>query len=570
MHSDEQCNNKNGNNDPCRSVVYWKLLTATINLLYANHPIDEIEHSSNPIMRLSLSLVAFGGLLLCQAEQTECQSEKCDARIPETCSMVYAPVPEGGWGVFSLKERSKGTPVWNYGDVVIQVPDASGELQGYIQDFAWNGQETGGNNEGFETVSSLVPGIGMMSRSSLTPNLLPFVPRVDEGGLTRFDFAGAGAITHYHNYTWFVRKPVPVSGELIMDDSLKLFSSTDVITDRGYTASMELLFADGYCMDNLRPGKSKLKEAGRGAFSTRTLPAGSVVAPVPVLPITASSLQMGYQKKHLAEEQLLKNYCLGNRNSTIFLYPYGPIVNLINHFPESNVELRWSKGSEQHLSKSISFENPPHLLMELVATKTIREGEEIFLHYGRAWEEAWFRHKQGWQASDLHYTPSYVMDDAIQMLRTQQEQKGHEYPVNVFTSCFYRYSDRDESEKAEAQSISADKLISFKWKLTKGLYDLKNLRPCQVLRRIEDKKGRSVYAVKMLNRPGLSEEEIIPRNILHIVTHVPRAAIRFSDKPGTSDQHIATAFRHEIGLSDEVFPAAWMNKVKHADTMEMA
>ena len=523
-------------------------------------------------MRLSLSFFTWGSVWwLSQAKQTECQSGECDARIPQTCSLVYAPVSEDEWGVFSLQERPKGVPVYNYGDVVIQIPDASEELQRYIQDFAWDGQETGGHYEGYQTVHSLVPGLGMMTRPSsstaTTSNLLPFVPRVDEGGLTRFDFAGAGAITHYHNYTWFFRNSVPTGGEVLMNETLRRRPSTrvGVRTDTtSYDASFESLHTKGYCMENLRPGKSRLKEAGRGAFTTRALPAGSILAPVPVLPMTSNSLQTGYQKKTLAQEQLLRNYCFGNSNSTILLYPYGPIVNLINHFPESNVQLRWSKASEQYLTKPISFEDPtrPHLLMELVATKSINEGDEIYLDYGRAWEEAWFHHKQEWKGYDLHYTPSYVMDDAIQMLRTQQEQKGHEYPYNLFTSCFYRFSDRDESEKAQVQSTSVDKLTSFKWKLTKGLYDLKNLRPCQVLRRIEDKKGRSAYAVQMLNRPGLSEAEVIPKNTLHIVTHIPRSAIRFSDKAGTTDQHMATAFRQEIGLSDAIFPVAWMDKIQ--------
>lgn len=502
--------------------------------------------------------------IFCQAQQTKCQSEECEARrVPEDCSLIYAPISDDEWGIFSLTEREKGVPVWNYGDLVIQVPDASEELQGYLRGFAWEGQETGGHYEGFETVHSLVPGLGTMSRTSSISNLLPFVPRVDEGGLTRFDFAGAGAITQYHNYTWFLRKSVRSGGEIFLDHNLRTSLSDDVSDDSTAEVAEETLRASGYCMDNLRPRKSRLKEAGRGAFATRAIPAGSVVAPVPVLPLSAKSLQTTYSKKSLAQEHLLKNYCLGNKNSTTLLYPYGAMANLINHFPESNVQLQWSEASQQHLSKALSLDNPPHLVMELVATKDIREGEEVYLDYGPAWEVAWFQHKQNWKATNHHYTPSYVMDDAIQMLRTQQEQKDHDYPDNVFTSCFYRYSDRDEKEKAEAQLISADKISSFKWKLTKGLYDLKNLRPCQVLRRIDDNKGRSAYAVRILNRPGLPEDEVIPKDALHIVTHIPRAAIRFSDKAGTTDQHLKAAFRHEIGLGANVFPKAWMDQISN-------
>jgi hypothetical protein len=119
----------------------------------------------------------------------------------------------------------------------------------------------------------------------------------------------------------------------------------------------------------------------------------------------------------------------------------------------------------------------------------------------------------------------------------------------VFTSCFYRYSDRTVDERARAKRTNkrdSSTLTSYRWQLTKGLYDLKNLRPCSVLKRLEDTKGRSVYAVRILNRPGLDDYELIPNDELHIVTHIPRAAIRFSDRAGTTDQHLPDAFRHEI------------------------
>lgn len=529
-------------------------------------------------MRLRLSLLVLVNFLLCQAEHTACQSDECDAlvkspRVPDTCTLVYAPVTVSSeiteWGVFSLTDRSKGTPVWNYGDIVIQVTDANQELQeSVMHHFAWSGQETGGQYEGRESVDSIVPGLGMMTRlavGSTNSNLLPLAPRVDEGGLTRFDSPGAGAITHYHNYTWFIRNPVDAGAELQMSASLR-FSGVPQGDEASITSppTVDALFSTGYCLDNIRPRKSRIKEAGRGAYATRDLPAGTIIAPVPVLPISSSALETKPFKGTTAQ-QLLRNYCLGNANSTTLLYPFGPFVNLINHYTRPNVKFQWSEQSKVYLSEPIAVKNPPsHLMMELVATQDIQAGEELYLDYGTSWEEAWYQHTLGWKAADFHYTPSYVMDDAIRLLRTQQEQKEHEYPDNVFTSCFYRYSDREESEKALSQSISADKVNSFQWKMTKGLYDLKNLRPCQVLRRAEDNKGRSAYAVRMLNRPGLPEEEIIPSGTLHIVTHVPRQAVRFSDKAGTTDQHMAGVFRHEIGLDDNVFPLAWMDKKQTA------
>lgn len=49
----------------------------------------------------------------------------------------------------------------------------------------------------------------------------------------------------------------------------------------------------------------------------------------------------------------------------------------------------------------------------------------------------------------------------------------------------------------------------------------------------------------------------IKGNIEIFFYDVPREALEFVYKAYTSDQHIPTAFRHEIEIPDEVFPAKW-------------
>jgi hypothetical protein len=44
---------------------------------------------------------------------------------------------------------------------------------------------------------------------------------------------------------------------------------------------------------------------------------------------------------------------------------------------------------------------------------------------------------------------------------------------------------------------------------------------------------------------------------LEKVTGVPRTAILFLDHSYTNDQYNRNAFRHEIGLPDEMVPASW-------------
>jgi hypothetical protein len=557
-------------------------------------------------------------------------------RVSASCELVLAETQDTHeWAVYTMVPRSKGTPVRKYGDIVIQWTDPihhdvkqqqprkddddsttnhhqqqqqQHRSMYHLKDFTWNGQETGGHYEGHTWVESVVPGLGMLSRSRPTVgsssvngsatgsnhnNILPLVPRVDEGGLTRFESPGAGAITYYNNFTWWYFQDVEAGDELFYSLAGKLAVSSKAVVEEGNLESNEVqsttalrwkptldyLRHNGYCIDNILARQSRIKEAGRGAFAARNLPEGSIVAPVPVAMVKREDLvihnnnnRKSSSSNNNQRQQLLLNYCFGSKSSSWLFFPYSPIVNLINHYHEPNVKLRLSSSSK--VRAAVTLENVPpqsinmtDLLLELVATRPIQEGEEIYLDYGRAWEDAWWNHVNTiWRPINQHYSPSYVMDDAIRLLRTEQEQKDYPYPDNVFTSCFYRYSDRSEDDREIARSGNtkdSSSLTSFRWHLTRGLYDLKNLRPCQVLKRLEDSKsGRSAYAVRMLNRPNVHSmdlNEIIPSNELHIVTHVPRAAVRFSDKGGTTDPHLPSAFRHEIGLPDGLLPAAWQN-----------
>ena len=53
-------------------------------------------------------------------------------------------------------------------------------------------------------------------------------------------------------------------------------------------------------------------------------------------------------------------------------------------------------------------------------------------------------------------------------------------------------------------------------------------------------------------------EDVIIHEV-HIITHIPWKAIRFFNKAYTSDIFLKNAFRHEMGLPDDVWPKAWMN-----------
>merc|ERR1712048_952430 len=108
---------------------------------------------------------------------------------------------------------------------------------------------------------------------------------------------------------------------------------------------------NAYCLDNIEPRKSSLPQAGRGAFATRLISKGDIVAPAPMLHIQKSNLHMYKDRSSNGiidhwGEQLLLNYCYGNPRSSLLLFPYSPVTNFINHnFERSKVNSRiqWSK-----------------------------------------------------------------------------------------------------------------------------------------------------------------------------------------------------------------------------------
>jgi hypothetical protein len=110
--------------------------------------------------------------------------------------------------------------------------------------------------------------------------------------------------------------------------------------------------------------------------------------------------------------------------------------------------------------------------------------------------------------------------------------------------------------------------------------ELRNLRPCTILQRND---ATNEYTVRIRNRYGLAESERIPnktgkknKNIpkMHIVTHIPRFAIRFSDKIYTTDQHLENAFRHEINFPDHdmdhIYPEQWKDLSSSEDSETLA
>lgn len=331
----------------------------------------------------------------------------------------------------------------------------------------------------------------------------------------------------------------------------------------------------GYCLDHLQQGTSTIPGAGRGAFATRALPKGSIIAPAPLVLIPNRYVLEGSVDAKNATSQLLVNYCFGHDNSQILLCPTTHVA-LINHNSKSpNAKIRWSTPSQNRVDAAVNilalgiedletmFDDPNHhelwntkLVLEVVAIADIGENEEIFLDYGPQWEQALLEHLQRWTPPpDTDYVTAQDMN-----LRTNRS-----IAVSDELPYFYSYecrlepfahelkNDEEQTEEDGDDYYSNLRVSSENWDkellMVYGENDHICWYPCQVFAANDD--DDATYQARVYSKdPSITEEIRAFRNI-------PREAIRFVDAPFQSDQHLLSAFRHHIPILDELLPLHW-------------
>lgn len=524
-------------------------------------------------------------------DKTTCTTATIRPIVPHDCSLVMAKSSLDGFGIFTLNDRRRASPVLP-GDIVIQIPDVmnTAGVHFFKNNYWKSAYETGGMNEG-KVVHSVTPGVGMLTNSVRgKSNILPYRVDRDDGDCPRETCKAAGSFTQYHNYTWFFHKDLVAGQELLSPQTEEWFQERSLWDDDDNDhddpplRSQEWLRHHGTCLDNIIPKSSSI--SGRGAFAHRFLPKGSIVAPVPVLPIfdweiTLNMIKIKESKQRTSLEQqwqLLLNYCYGHPQSSMLLFPYSPIVNLINHHDTPNVKLQWSvqqSNNDSWLRWSIpdleDHADEPGLVMELVALRDLQPGDEIVMDYGSEWKAAWDDHhhattpnetmkRSNGKTATPMYTPAHVMDEVATKIRTSAEQKEYPYPSNLRTSCFYEYPNNTTTATNSDGGIT-----TVPWNWTRRVFDWTNLHPCTILKRDET----SSYYTAQILRNGMpkaadggnpQDKTVEKQKSYHIVSKVPRPAIRFTDKVYTTDQHLAGAFRHRIGIPDEIFPDVWRDE----------
>lgn len=343
-----------------------------------------------------------------------------------------------------------------------------------------------------------------------------------------------------------------------------------------FNRTVEWVEENGRCLDNIVPGESTLPQAGRGAFAARHIPSGAVVAPVPTLVQIPdkTTLSVYRHKKYVTKtterfistgepvtSQLILNYCFGHEKSSMVLCP-ATNANMINHCSSRmkptgecnekgpNAELRWDSDFDPEtsmwLKKSIDeisrlIKNKRRgLSFQVVATRDIQKGDEIFIDYGPAWEAAWAEHVATWTPpKELGFVPVTDMNNNItSYLRTEAELVTNPYPSKVRLGCFVH-----------------------------GFY-----HPCEVLELGdvmepaavgEPQQRLPVYKVRVYEwkRRGTWEYSYkwyYPK-VDSIETHLSIRHIRFFHGMYSSDQHLEGTFRKHISLPDDMWPEQWKN-----------
>ncbi len=165
------------------------------------------------------------------------------------------------------------------------------------------------------------------------------------------------------------------------------------------------------CMDDVIVRLSTLSEPshlrydkrdigiGRGLFANRDFKQGDAITVSPVAVLNKTLVDSW------SNVSVIQNYCLWDGHADVVLLPMS-YVAMINHqsSPKANVVINWFSWFKrdtlyQAKERVFAHRNITELLdspivpLDVVihATRDIHEGEELFLDYGKEWEERWLK-----------------------------------------------------------------------------------------------------------------------------------------------------------------------------------
>lgn len=331
---------------------------------------------------------------------------------------------------------------------------------------------------------------------------------------------------------------------------------------------------NGSCMDNIKGGNSKIPQAGRGAFATRFIAKGSLVAPAPLVHIPERKVFTMYGEKEIMvngnpelardidkpiHQQLALNYCFGHRDTTLLLCPYGHLTGLINHSHKSpNAKIVWSRDTMMNHPEWLEMpltewglEYKAGLSFDFVALRDIEKDEEITIDYGDEWEAAWQTHVQEFESQrHPYYVPAFELNRMVDLqIKTIDEYDYNKNGVHVF--CRYMYIvlagiDIEESNDWEGY-------LEYE-RIEEGVY------PCRVVKR----NHANSYMAELYTIEQIEDDEHgtwqQSESVYTVLFDVPRDAFYFRDSYYSRDHAQVWSFRHDMRIPDDIFPEIWKTK----------
>lgn len=151
-----------------------------------------------------------------------------------------------------------------------------------------------------------------------------------------------------------------------------------------------------------------------------------------MIPVHRNEMDMNIQTDNIADDtvktnrkQLMMNYLYGHPESSLMWLPTTALLHAVNHATASdqtskiqpNAKITWHHDEYDNSAKTITRRQRFHhlellemnsldvtkihgmgLMMDLVATRTIYDDEEILIDYGDVWNNKWVAHKKTWNA----------------------------------------------------------------------------------------------------------------------------------------------------------------------------
>lgn len=350
--------------------------------------------------------------------------------------------------------------------------------------------------------------------------------------------------------------------------------------------SIAWLEENGRCMTNIYDGTSTIPHAGRGAFASRYITKGEIVAPAPLIQIPDRDTFTLYAEKVANVEtsqekgkstavsdhdkpihhQLLLNYCFGHRHSSLLLCPYGLLTSHINHNDKNpNTRIQWAKDEhmahpewrEQEIDVWGSKEKAG-LSFDFVAIRDIEPHEEITIDYGREWSLAWEYHAKHF-LPQRNYIPAFEINEMVDTTLPESKELPFE-SKDVRLFCH-----EDHLRWAGVLHIAEQKTRGSKHE---DWHD-KRVFPCRVILHTKASGGERSYTVEVFDRTKRNSSDWDGRSkwqpmnlelFVAVAFDLPREAFYFADEVYRRPHHRPWSFRHDMRIPDDIFPEAWKNR----------